>query len=127
MDRRSLTLAGVALVVLYVLAKRPVQLLETGGTPSPVIDPRTIPIGAYAGHPPLPMTPSVMLQDELLDSMTGVSGLRLGGSSAQNATYFGSDVVPAPVYARGRINREVDLEVAPIEANQRSNAGAGLS
>jgi hypothetical protein len=82
----------------------------------PTIDPRTIPIGVYAGNPPLPMTPSVALVDQLLDSMGGPSGIRLGGSWRGATRYFGTDTVPAPVYPRGRINREVDLEVAPIQA-----------
>lgn len=95
-------------------------MLRRPGQPRPGIDPRTLPIGMYAGNPPLPQQPRVVLVDQLHESLTGPPGLRLSASTNRTGRYWGTDAVPAPRYPTGppRVNRPEDLELAPVQALQ---------
>lgn len=113
MRRRAPTIVLVVLIAALWMQRRggPPALLAPAGS----VDPRTIPIGMYAGAPALPMTPRVVLVDQLLESLMGPPGLEVAGST-DTATYYGTDVVPAPVYPRQSVNSAEALEVAPIAA-----------
>lgn len=87
---------------------------------APYADVRRMPIGMYAGNPPLPQDPDVTRRDELLDSMLGEPGLRLALSSDQSSVYYGTDAIPAPRFPLTgpvKVNRDFQLEVAGLQAS----------
>jgi hypothetical protein len=94
-------------------------VLRRPGQPTRTVDPRTLPIGSYAGNPPLPMTPRTMLVDRTHDSLMGPPGIRLSMSTNRAARYWGTNAVPSVLYPdqqRPKANRPELLEVAPISA-----------
>jgi hypothetical protein len=95
-------------------------VLRRAGHPRPGVDPRTLPIGTYAGQPPLPMTPRVALTDQLIESTMGPPGIRLSMSTNRAGRYWGTDAVPAPRYPERQlhVNQPQHLEVAPISAQR---------
>lgn len=116
MDRR-LVIAGVALVVL-ILARSP----RTASVSVPAgVDPRTLPMGMYAGNPVLPQQVRVTLVDQLHDSLTGPPGILESQSTNRAGRYWGTDAVPGPVFPAApskKVNRVVDVEMAPVQALQ---------
>jgi hypothetical protein len=95
-------------------------VLRRPGQPARVVDARTLPIGSYAGNPPLPMTPRTVLVDQLHESLAGPPGIRLSGSTNRAGRYFGTNAVPAPRYpsTRLKVNQPEHFEVAPISAQR---------
>jgi hypothetical protein len=114
-NTRLLTAAGVALIVLMLARSPRASTLQPAG-----IDPRTLPIGMYAGQAPLPQQARVVLVDQLNDSLMGPPGIRESLSTNRTGKYWGTDVVPAPRYptgsAKSKANRPEDIEMAPIQA-----------
>jgi hypothetical protein len=93
-------------------------VLRKARSPLPGVDPRRVPMGMYAGNPPLPQNPRVVLVDQLHESLMGPPGIRLAMSTNRGGRYFGTDAVPAPRYPTGppKVNRPQDLEMAPVQA-----------
>jgi hypothetical protein len=112
---RVLTIAGLALAALMLARSPRTSVMQPAG-----VDERTLPIGMYAGQPPLPQQVRVHLVDQLHESLAGPPGPRLSQSTNRNGKYWGTDVVPAPRYPTGppksKANRPEDLEMAPIQA-----------
>ena len=125
MTRRQRGLA-VLLVVLLVIAAKKRRGPARPAAAAQAVDSRTIPIGWWAGNPPLPLDASVTIFDQRQQSMLGPPGIRLGSSSDRSGRYFGTDTVPAAIYPGARANRDVDLEMADLHVPyNRTGPGSG--
>jgi hypothetical protein len=76
-------------------------------------------IGVYQGNT-LPQDPRSALVSQILPTMSGAAGIRLGASTNRSSRYFGTDGTPPlrfPVTGPPRVNQPVDLEAAAFKAN----------
>jgi hypothetical protein len=76
-------------------------------------------IGMYQGNG-LPQDPRSALVSQVLPTMSGAAGIRLGASTNRSNRYFGTDDMPPlrfPVTGAPGVNQQIDLETAAFKAN----------
>jgi hypothetical protein len=87
-------------------------------TPVATVAP-TANIGMYQGNG-LPQDPRGALVGQVLPTMSGAAGIRLGASTNRSNRYFGTDGMPPlrfPVTGPPRVNQPIDLETAAFKTN----------
>lgn len=76
-------------------------------------------IGMYQGNG-LPQDPRSALVGQILPTMSGAAGIRLGASTNRSNRYFGTDNMPPlrfPLTGPPSVNQQIDLETAAFKAN----------
>jgi hypothetical protein len=92
-----------------------------GTKPAPVTQPGNpaANIGMYQGNG-LPQDPRSALVGQILPTMSGAAGIRLGQSTNRSNRYYGTDDMPPlrfPLTGPPGVNQQIDLETAAFKAN----------